>query len=108
MDTSPAPNPAKGGGYGAPTPFRPAEIDHLSPTVPCVAPPRPLTVRHGRTLAFRGHPPASPEFWQDAASMALIEGEIVNCVISPQRGKGLYAKFFVRRWKEDVLGRLAQ
>ena len=52
MDTSPAPNPAKGGGYGAPTPFRPAEIDHLSPTVPRVAPPRPLTVRHGRTLIW--------------------------------------------------------
>ena len=68
---------------------------------------------------FRGHPPASPEFGQDAASMALIEGEIVNCVISPQRGKDPYAKFFLRRnWKtglwskavveEDVLDRLAQ
>ena len=38
------------------------------------------------------HPPASPEFWQDAASMALIEVVIVNCVISPQGGKGPYAK----------------
>ena len=52
MDTSPAPNPAKGGGYGAPPPFDQWKIDHLSPAVPRVAPPRPLTVRHGRTLIW--------------------------------------------------------
>ena len=46
----------------------------------------------GRLGPIRGHPPASPEFWQDAASMALIEVVIVNCVISPQGGKGPYAK----------------
>ena len=46
--------------------------------------------------------------------MALIEVEIVNCEISPQRGRDPYAKFFVRRledWavvEEDVLDRLAQ
>ena len=31
MDISPAPNPPKGRGTAPPTPFRPEEIDHLSP-----------------------------------------------------------------------------
>ena len=63
----------------------------------------PFLIDFGAIHRFRGHPPASPEFWQDAASMALIEGEIVNCVISLQRGKDPYGKFFVHgNWKTGL------